>query len=65
MAVSLTSMVIMTDGWLFHCELCFVEGSFSGVRWIGDIILYFVRPPSVGSKGNMMPFRFSGGLHID
>ena len=67
MAVSLTSMMmIMTDGGLFDCELCYVEGPFFRVvRWIGDIILYFVRSPSVGSDRNIMPFIISGrGPHM-
>ena len=33
-------------------------GLFQVVRWIGDIILYFVRLPGVGSNRNIMPFTF-------
>ena len=60
MAVSLTSM-IMTDGWLFHCELCYVEGSFFRLSVGSETssCILFVRPVW-GSNRNIMPFTFSG-----
>lgn len=61
MAVSVSTIMITTDGPLFKVTV--IEGFLLGVRLFGDIILYFVELSSVSSDRDIMRFIFLAGSY--